>query len=59
MDAGETEVRGCVRVCVYMVQRCQPPPPPSNGHGSDKYPPPPCGFGPVVWLWWFRVLELV
>ena len=35
--------------------------PPQNGHGSDKYPPPPpCGCGPVVGLWWFRVgLELV
>ena len=45
----------------HMVQRCQPPPPPpTNGHGSDKYPPPPCGCGPVVGLWWFRVgLELV
>ena len=42
-----------------MVQRCQPPPPPTNGHGSGKYPPP-CGCGPVVGLWWFRVgLELV
>ena len=29
---------------VYMVQCCQPPPP-TNGHGSDKYPPPPCGCG--------------
>ena len=49
-----------IYVCVYMVQRCQPPPPlPPNGHGSAKYPPP-CGCGPVVGLWWFRVgLELV
>ena len=54
----------CAGIHIYIIhtnigQRCQPPP--SNGHGSDKYPPPV-----VVVLWlgcgglglvqnWFRV----
>ena len=45
-------------IYIYMVQRCQPPPPPWSW--IRQVPPPPCGCGPVVGLWWFRVgLELV
>ena len=55
----------CIRAVIYIyiykyirIWYAASPPPPPNGHGSDKYPP--CGCGPVVGLWWFRVgLELV
>ena len=43
-------------IYIYIWYSVASPPPlsPPNGHGSAKYPPP-CGCGPVVGLWWFRV----
>ena len=58
IDTKSGQAASCmyIRTHVYIYGTALPAPPPLPPQWSwvNKYPPP-CGCGPVVGLWWFRV----